>query len=145
MVAIYRGSDQLLANRIGKHMCNAWCSSIFEISFYNPPGLGSNIHWTFNPNAEKIDIPYVEIAAVDIGNADLDLWQSTCYDGSHTWPTLRAGVQKSFFITVVAHRLSDNLTGLGAACVMRRDCGDSSTNSNVHPIQTFKDSRRIAY
>jgi hypothetical protein len=47
------------------------------ISFYNPPGLESNIHWTFNPNAESIGIPYVEVAAVDIGDADLVLWRNT--------------------------------------------------------------------
>lgn len=51
------------------------------ISFYNPPGLESNIHWIFTPNAENIGIPYVEIAAVDIGNADLEIWLSTMMEG----------------------------------------------------------------
>lgn len=51
------------------------------ISFYNPPGLESNLHWTFNPSAENIGIPYVEIAAVDISEADIELWRATMMEG----------------------------------------------------------------
>jgi len=51
------------------------------ISFYSPPGLVSNIHWTFNPNAESVGIPYVGIAALDVGDVDLKQWRRTKMDG----------------------------------------------------------------
>jgi len=45
--------------------------------FYSPPGLASNMHWTFNPNDEGIGIPYVGVAAVDFGTDVLDEWRSS--------------------------------------------------------------------
>ena len=51
------------------------------ISFYSPPGLVSNIHWTFNPNDESVGIPYAGITAVDVGDVELKLWRSSLMDG----------------------------------------------------------------
>ena len=63
-------------------LCAMYGAAAFvTISFYSPPGLVSNIHWTFNPNAENIGIPYLGITAVDVGDVELELWRSTMMDG----------------------------------------------------------------
>ena len=57
------------------------CAQYDAVAFVNilshPPGLFSNMHFTFNPDAESIGIPYGSIAAADVGNDELDLWRST--------------------------------------------------------------------
>jgi len=45
--------------------------------FYTPPGIVSDMHWTFNPKDEGIGIPYVGVAAVDVGEDVLEEWRSS--------------------------------------------------------------------
>jgi len=51
------------------------------ILYYNAPGLAANAHETFNPKSEKVGIPCVDIATLDVGDAEIDLWQKSRMDG----------------------------------------------------------------
>jgi len=61
--------------------CAKYGAAAFVKILSYPPGLFSNMHFTFNPSAESIGIPYGSIAAADVGNVELELWQSTTMDG----------------------------------------------------------------
>ena len=50
-------------------------------SFYSPPGLASNIHWTMHPESENTGIPFVGISAVDVGDAELEVWRNSLMEG----------------------------------------------------------------
>ena len=48
---------------------------------YNPPGMISNIHWTLEPEKEGAGLPVVDVALVDIGNKEFEMWQTSSMSG----------------------------------------------------------------
>jgi len=68
-------------NEVAKSCAMNGAVAIVSTLFHSPPGLVSNMHWTFNPTDEGIGIPYVGVAAVDFGLDVLDEWRNSTMVG----------------------------------------------------------------